>query len=478
MRNRANFLLIFLTGLLAVLISYSGYLVQVSSNFDHNYPGESSPKNKEKSLIIWWTQAYVSGRETVISQLIREWEKSSGINTTLLFKSGAIDKQIDSVISPESLPDIAEVPISSPLTSQLVWEGKLADTSDVIEPIQDLFSPAALEGSNYPNRTAYRRSFYAIPIGMTTYNIHYWKPYLDRLGLTQSDIPQDWRGFWKFWKDVRDQLHQLGEEEIANFCIPLNKDSSEARAIFMQFLRSHNVRIFDDQGGFILDYPENRRGLIDTLSELSSFYQDGYIPPSAMSWSNSDNNIQFLDRQCLLVINGTLSIPLTQQQPDNPYTQKVRNRYFDEIATLESWPRTVNGTPVEILVGFRRLVIPANANNSAAAKSFLAYLLQPENLQRLVEQGKGRTLPPMPKLLNTPFWQNPNDPHLAAVNSLSKGKIYPYPDPIHPSYMEISRERIFGNTLESVIRDGVSPKVAADDAIARIKEIIVQYDQW
>ncbi|MEM9091954.1 MAG: ABC transporter substrate-binding protein, partial [Cyanobacteria bacterium P01_F01_bin.53] len=311
---------------------------------------------------------------------------------------------------------------------------------------------------------------------MTTYNIHYWQPYLERLGLTRNDIPQDWQGFWQFWQDVRDQLHQLGEEEIANLCISLNKESSEARAIFMQFLHSHNVRIFDEQGEFVLNAPDNRQGLIDTLSQLSRLYRDGYIPPGAMTWSNADNNIQFLDRQCLLVINGSLSIPLTQQQPDSPYTQKVRNRYFDEIVTLPSWPRTVKGTPVEILVGLPRFIIPVNAKQQAIAKEFLTYLLQPENLQRFVEERKGRMLPPMPELLNTPFWQNYSDPHLAAVQSLSKGKTSPYPDPRHPAYVEISQEMIFGTALESVIRNDVSPAVAADDAIARIEEIIAQYD--
>ncbi|NEP81178.1 MAG: carbohydrate ABC transporter substrate-binding protein [Okeania sp. SIO3B3] len=471
MKIRAVLILFFLFSLAVELTSCSVSQVQSLSNSTIINSEEDAQTSEEDSLVIWWQQAYVSEADDELARLVQEWEKSSGIKTTLLLKPEPLDKPLASAISQGNFPDIVFISLASEIVAKLASEGKLADVSDVIEPIKDSFNPGILDGVNYLNKTVGERSFYAIPMGMTTYNIHYWKPYLDRLGLKTSDIPQDWQGFWQFWQDVRDRLHKLGEKEITSFCITLNKNVSDAHQAFLQFLHGHNASIFDNQGRFVLERPENRQGLINALSQLSDFYRDGYIPPESMEWKNSDNNFQFLDRQCLLVTNVSLSIPATQKLPDTPFTQGEKNRYLNEIVTLSSWPSTVKGNPSKVFVGHSSVVVPANAEHSEAAKQFLAYLAQPENLQRLTEELKGRTLPPMPELLNTPFWQNSNDPHFAAVGLICAGDIQPFPT-TNLAYAEINKEKILTTALERVIRDSVSPEEAADDAIARIKEII------
>ena len=433
---------------------------------------ENSQRTREKSLVIWWQQAFVSEGNEEIARLVREWEQSSGIKTTLQLKTESIDKQLESAIAQGSSPDLVAMFDLSETIPKLAWQGELADVSDVIEPIQDSFNPGALDGVNYLNNTTGQRSFYAIPTGMTTYNIHYWKPYLDRLGLDPSDIPQDWQGFWMFWQEVRDRLHELGETDITSFCITLNKDSDDGPEAFVQFLHGHNANIFDSEGTLVIDRPGNRQGLINALAQLSDLYRDGYIHSGAMEWGNPDNNFHFLDRQCLLVTNGSLSIPATQKLPETLYNQNEKNRYLNEIVTLAPWPNTVNGSPFKVLIGASWIVVPADSVRSETAKQFLTYLLQPKNLQRLTEQLKGRSLPPMPELLNTPFWTNSNDPHFAALRVISAGDIQPYPDTLNPAYAEVQNQRIFTTALERVIEEGISPEDAADDAIARIQEII------
>ncbi|MDB9519706.1 ABC transporter substrate-binding protein [Roseofilum reptotaenium CS-1145] len=486
MKVRSIFLLCFLSGIAIVLVSCS--ISQVESKHDPTIveTEDDSLPSEDDSLVIWWQQSFVSEGNEEIAGLVREWEQSSGIKTTFQLKSEALDEKLERAFAPAlrsnmeegNAPDIVTIANLSEIVSRLAWEGKLADVSDVVEPIRDSFYPGALDAVHYLNSTIDERSFYAIPMGITTYNIHYWKPYLDRLGLTDQDIPQDWQGFWQFWQDVRDQLHELGENDITSFCITLNKDSSDGTEAFLQFLYGHNGKIFDREGNLVLDRPENRQGLINALSQLSTLYREGYIPPESMEWTNSDNNFHFLDRQCLLVTNASLSIPVTQKQPNNPYTQKVRNRYMNEIVTVSNWPNTANGSPFKIFVGQSfsiYSIIPANAERSEAAKQFLAYLLQPENLQLLIEQEKGRFIPPMPELWNISFWENENDPHFSAVKKLSSSNIQPYPGTLNPAYAKISKNKIFTTALERVIQEGVSPEEAADDAIAQIQDIIDHY---
>ncbi|MBP0016572.1 MAG: carbohydrate ABC transporter substrate-binding protein [Cyanobacteria bacterium SBLK] len=474
MKIRVISILLFLFGLGAGLTSCSVFEVQFQNDSAIANLEADDRASEEDSLVIRWPQSYVTGADDVLVRLVREWEKSSGIKTTLLLKPEPLDEVVYKRIEQGRSADIILF-IGESIVSKLAWEGKLLDVSDVINPIRDSFNPAALNSINYLNKTRNQRSFYAIPTGITTYNIHYWKPYLDRLGLKASDIPQDWHGFWQFWQEVRDRLHQLGETGITSFCLTLNKDDGDGQDTLLHFLHGHNVNIFDNEGRSIVDRQENRQGLINALSQLSDLYRDGYIPPSSMEWTGAGNNFQFLDRQCLLVSNTSLSIPATQKLPDSPYTKNEKNRYLNEIVTLSPWPNTVNGSPFKVFVEFPLLIVPAHTQHQEAAKKFLAYLLQPKNLQVLIEQERGRVLPPIKELSNTSFWQDANDPHFDAVRVVSE-QIQPYPT-TNPASAETIEQKILTTALERVIRDGISPEEAADEAIVRIQKIVNRYNQ-
>ncbi|MDJ1183497.1 ABC transporter substrate-binding protein [Roseofilum casamattae] len=433
----------------------------------------SSTETGEQSLTIWWEQGYTPGENEVVRTLVKEWEKQSGIKTKLELRPGSIDAQVINAIERGNSPDIAG-PIFLTLVD-LAWEGKLTDVSDVIAPMQDKFNLGTLKTANLIDRTKNSRSFYGIPMGIFTYNIHYWQPYLDRLGLQQSNIPQEWDEFWLFWEEVRDRLHEAGETNITSFCLPLSGDSSDGYDMFLLFLQGHNTKILDKNDRFVLDRPQNRQGLINTLSQLSRLYQEGLTPPDVFSWQNPDNNTQFLNRTCLLTINATLSIPTTQKLPITPYTQKENQRYTQEIVTLSRWPETANGTAFNTSIGSYVIVIPSNARNTKAAKEFLAYLFEPENLQQWTEEVGGRFLPVMPELLQTPFWQDVQDPHLSAIQILSETNTQPYLPFTHPAIGKIREGQIFVEALKATINGDRSVEEIADEAIARVQDIVAPY---
>jgi multiple sugar transport system substrate-binding protein len=88
-----------------------------------------------------------------------------------------------------------------------------------------------------------------------------------------------------------------------------------------------------------------------------------------------------------------------------------------------------------------------------------------------------RWLPPMPALLQSPFWLDPLDPHrmTAAIQTLTQ------PHGYYESYPALSgnwrhkrvvTERVWAIAVHRVAVDSVSPEQATDDAIARIKQIL------
>ena len=86
-----------------------------------------------------------------------------------------------------------------------------------------------------------------------------------------------------------------------------------------------------------------------------------------------------------------------------------------------------------------------------------------------------RMLPPMPKLLEQPFWLDPSDPHrmAAAMQFLTRPRAYNYSvasgDPRH---LLVNRESVWAKAVHRVAAEGISPEQAVDEAIARIKQIL------
>ena len=84
-------------------------------------------------------------------------------------------------------------------------------------------------------------------------------------------------------------------------------------------------------------------------------------------------------------------------------------------------------------------------------------------------------LPPMPKLLDSPFWLDPSDPHrmVAAMQVSSRPMQHDYVTASgNLRHDRVWQERVWPNAIHRVIADGISPEQAVDEAIARIKQIL------
>ena len=435
--------------------------------------------SRDNSLEIWWEQGLLPEENEAILQLVRQWEERSNVRVNLkLISQTQIAAELENAIKSGNVPDVAFPSNAGPgnLFPKWAWQGQLTDVTDILEPIQDSFIPIALLGVNYQNHISKQRSYYAVPLGLMTVNIHYWRNLLTEAGFKEADIPEDWQGFWAFWQQVQDRLHQQGREEIFGLGLPMSANGNDMKRAFLYFLDAHNVQILNENGELLLDRPENRQGLIDALAEYASFYQNGYVPPAATKWRDSGNNISFLEGQSLMVANGNLSIPLTQKLEDNPYNQRSKDIYYNKIVT-RGWPHKPDGTSMTMLVGVKQAAIPASARHKENAKKFLSYFLQPENMSQWLEKTlKGRFVPPLSEMLNNPLWNNPKDPHFSAIVELQRGPTAPELQVFHPAYSLVNAQKIWQKALLSILQDGVSPQKAADRAIALIQDIFAQWN--
>ena len=165
--------------------------------------------------------------------------------------------------------------------------------------------------------------------------------------------------------------------------------------------------------------------------------------------------------------NNTLSIP-------NALKRKRPEDYYENTATIE-WPLGPSGSLFPIRGSFWPAAVFQKGGHTATAKDFVRFLVAEGWLAHYLDFSGERMLPPMPKLLEQPFWLDPSDPHrMASVMQVaSRPMQYDYATVSgNRRYDMIWQERVWEKAIHHVVADGISSEQAVDETIARIKQIL------
>jgi multiple sugar transport system substrate-binding protein len=216
-----------------------------------------------------------------------------------------------------------------------------------------------------------------------------------------------------------------------------------------------------------VDDPKIREGMIRALNEYTTIWRKGCTPRDAVRWTNIDNNKAFLAQTVVMTVNTSLSVPaaLRTARPDD---------YYENAATID-WPDSANDQPL-VLVGFvQRAVVFKAGRNPALANDFVRFLAEEGWLAHWLTFAGDRMVPPIRKLVEQPFWLDPNDPHRmrSAMQSMTRPHLMNMD--VRDNEWRSSRiwdENVWPRAVHRVAAEGISPEQAVDEAIARIKEIL------
>ncbi|MCU0569279.1 MAG: ABC transporter substrate-binding protein [Oculatellaceae cyanobacterium Prado106] len=419
-------------------------------------------------LQIYWNRGFYPAEDQALQQVIDDWEQQSQVPVKLsLFSSDDILNQTTIALDKGTPPDIVFAHRADyTITPRWAAEGKLADVSEVITPVKDQYTETALASAYLNNQKKKNLGYYAVPIEQQMLHVHYWRDLLNQAGFTDADIPSDWSGFWQFWQQVQDRLRQQGNNEVYGLGIPVSSKAGDSFFIFEQILEANHVALFDAQGKLQLREPRVKQGLIDAIAWLTQLYQQGYVPLDATNWLDSDNNVKFLNQNFVMTLNPSLSIPASQREETDLYTQKIATRGL---------PNNPDGQPPRYLVSIKQALVFDGTANLQAAKDFLTYLIQPERLNTYIKSSLGRWFPVTPNALKDAYWKDSTDPHLTVAIQQFQQKTRPFYQVQHPPYAQVQAENVWGQALGWVIQDKQSPEAAVDRAIARIEQIFAEW---
>lgn len=431
-------------------------------------PSAAKASSTDKILKIWWDKGHTLEEDEALQQVVSNWEKQSGNKVKLSFyNTDDLSQKVERELRTGDLPDlIAMFKSEKSLTARLAWEGKLADVSDVISPVKSLYPETVLNTVNLYNKVEQRRSYYALPIHQATMHVYYWRDLLGKVGRSERDIPKDWDAYWKFWQQMQDEL-RAKQIDIYGLGLPLSIAAGDTYQTFEQILEAYDVQILDAKGQLRVDNPQVRQGIVKVLDWYAQLYRQGYLPPEALHWLNPDNNRNLLNREVLMTTNVTLSIPTAVRQDPDTYRKK--------LGILEL-PNKPSGQPMRYLIMVEQVVLFANSQNQKMAKDFLAYLLQPDVGGNYLKATGGRHAPVLKPVWKDTFWTDPKDPHVStATKTFTEGRTRIFNSFQNPAYSMVLQENVWGKALKRVLVDGSSSEQAADEAIARIKQIFAQW---
>jgi multiple sugar transport system substrate-binding protein len=421
-------------------------------------------------LVVWWQKGAYAQEDAALTEIIAAFEQGTGKQVELAFhEEEQLPGVIEAALEAGEPPDLAFGAVLPDYFAEWAFDDRLVDLTDTVGHFSDLFDPEALAWFVLLNEKTEQRALYALPIGRTTNHVFVWKSLLEQAGFTLADVPKQWDSFWSFWCDqVQPAVRRaMGSDDIWGVGLNMSGQTSETGFHFFQFLAVYDADYVTHDGNLVIDDPQVRQNIVQAINSYTMIYRKGCTPPDSVTWGPFDNNERFLNQTLLMTPNNSLSIPnaLKHERPQD---------YYENMATIE-WPLGPDGDAFPIRAVFLGTPIFKDGGHIDTAKEFIRFLVAEGWLAHYLDFAGDRMLPPMPKLLEAPFWLDPSDPHrMAAVMQLASR-------PVQHEYATVSgdtrydqvwQERIWPKAIHRIVTEGISPEQAVDQAIARIKQIL------
>lgn len=438
----------------------------------------AGPASAQEKLTVWWVKGFYKAEDDALFEAIKKFEaKNKGIKIELSQYpiQDMIPKTVAALDS-GAPPDIAYADVYDfQVTAKWAFDGKLEDISGVIDPLRSKFEPRALSTTFLYNDQTKTRAYYAFPIKQQTMHIQYWKDMLADAGFKESDIPKTWKEYWDFWcTKVQPAHRQKSGQRSFGIGNPMGVDSSDSFFSFLTFMDAYGVQLVNDSGKLLVDDPSVRDKLIQAMTDYTAIYAKGCTPPSSTSWKDPDNNVAFHNKTTVMTHNATISIAAKWLDDMNNTTlteaqrATAKQNYTEKIATA-GFPSRPDGKPMTYRAAVKTGVIFKDAKNKAAAKKFLAFILDEANLTPYVEGSLGRWFPVQLKAQQSPFWKA--DPHRTAVYNQFMAGTTPFEFTKNYKFTVLNNENVWAKAMNRVLNEKVPVDKAVDEMIARIKAV-------
>ena len=421
------------------------------------------------TITAWFGQGFVPDEDVALHKLVDDYQKTSGNKVDLSIVPFAPLRQKEvSAITSGVVPDVME-PQDLQFAPLQAWQDALLDLSDIVEPQKAHVTATALTSSYLYNNQTKKRGYYIVPLKTFATPFHIWGDLIEKAGFKVADIPNTWDAFIDFFKPVQKKLQEQGLRHTYATGFVVSTIGVDPINTFNAFTVAYGGQeMITKDGKFHGDDPAVREAITKMLTKLSTFFKEGYIPPSSVTWNDADDNNAFHSKLCVMDYDGSLSTEMAMI--------KDKQAYEHDIIT-HALPLSNDGKQLPVQNGVFGPVIPKGAKNVAVAKEFLKYAFQPEILNAYLKGGLGRWAIPMPEIVKSDsWWLDPKDTHRGVHTTMAVlGPTIPWFEAYNPGVAQVNAEHVFQIAWADIVNGGMAVDKATDKAFKRVNEILAKY---
>ena len=397
----------------------------------------NTPEKGAKLRVLRWKR-FVQGDEDQYLVNVKKFVEKTGIEVRV-DAEGWEDVRPKAAVAANTGagPDI----ILSTNDDANLYPDKLVDVTDVCTYLGKKY------GGFYPVCDPYLRpdgkKWIGVPLGVAGVALVYRESHMKAAGF--NSFPKDTDGFLKLCKAMKDKGTAPG--------FALGNATGDGNTWCNWLVWAFGGKLVDANNKVVIDSPETIKALEYSKELYSTFV------PGTLSWLDPNNNKAFLDEQISLTNNG-ISIYYAAKTSKDP---KVSALAAD--INHANFPIGPIGKPSEFQLFFNQMIFKYT-KYPKAAKEFLRFMMEEEQMNPWVQASIGYVAPALTAYENNPIWTS--DPkHTPYRNSMKN--MWPSGHAGKMGYASAGAlaDFIIVNMVSEAASGSKTPKEAADRAQKR-----------
>jgi multiple sugar transport system substrate-binding protein len=277
------------------------------------------------------------------------------------------------------------------------------------------------------------------PVGTMNYRISW----MHEAGFEQ--FPTDYPGFLRLCQGLKRIGHPAG--------FALGQAVGDANGWTHGVLWGHGAKVVNEQGNVVVNSPET----IAALEYAKQLYET--FIPGTLSWNDTNNNRAFLSGEISLTRNG-ISIYFAAKNSQNPSERAIADdmhHHIDPVGPI--------GHSTE-LNSYTQYVVFKFSRFPNAAKAFLAFMMDPEQMNPWIEASIGYVTPANPGFESHPIWTS--DPKITPFRDGVRNMLWSgYAGPLGLASAQTMADYIVVNMFAEAASGARTPQQAAERAAER-----------
>ncbi len=260
-----------------------------------------------------------------------------------------------------------------------LYPEKLVDVTDVCNYLGAKF------GGWYPVCNPYLRpdgkKWIGVPLGVAGVCMVYRQSHMKAAGF--DTFPKETDGFLKLCKAMK--------EKGTPPAFALGNATGDANTWCQWLVWAFGGKLVDTSNKVVIDSPETIKALEYSKELYSTF------APGTLSWLDPNNNKAFLDGQISLTNNGISIYYAAKNSPEPKLKEMALDIYHANM------PIGPVGKPTEFQLFFNQMIFKYS-KYPKAAKEFLRFMMEPEQLDPWVQAAIGYVTPALRYYEKNPIW--------------------------------------------------------------------------